>query len=1497
MVIFRKIIIPGLKVMAWVFFPLILISIILYLGFVSPRVQTYLAGKAAQYLSGHLKTEVSVKGVDIDFFSKVVLEGVYLQDLHKDTLISAGFIRVDLLDFFVENPRLDLSSIELQNTKFFLRQYQGEPDLNLQFIIDALSSSDTSTGPGKGFSLFCREVRLKNVTFGFRDFDFPLSQKGGVDYTNLRMDEINADFRNLSLLGDSLRFTMKSFQCKEQSGFILDNLSCKALVCGSRIECHELDLTTKHSHVKGTYAMAFNSFKDFKEYEKKVYMTSVQLRSLVSFEDLCFFAPDLKGLKEQVTVTGAIRGTVERLKAKDLRIELPGGSRIIADVSVSGLPDIETTFFDVKAKNIETGKKALEKIPLPPFSNREFLALPDIISKFGLISFQGNVSGFINDFVAFGKISTSLGKIETDLNLKFTGEDSTSTYQGKISTAGFDLGHLLDLKTILGKITFSTKIKGSGYSPTNAVVEQNGEVASIFFNGYSYADIHVEGKTSKGLYSGILTCRDPNLDFDFEGDIDYRGPEPAFHLSSNIRYARPEPLNLWKLGSNPLLATKLNLNFIGNDLDHFNGSFSADSFSFSSRDGEIISQKITLVASQVSGGRTLHLRSDLLDASLEGVFLPESVPFYFTDFLKTYFHSLPDYSGLWKSELKKPNFYFEVRIKDFASFEKWFLPEISIAKGTYISGKLDHQGNDLSYTLHCPNFKYSDIEVSAITGSGQSGKGQFKVDLATGEIKSGPTVQIPRIEFHAGLRRDSSAFSLGIAEAPGAKYHAGFEGIFLPNESGGNIRFGLSNIFVDSEPWALEIGSMVGLSAIGTTYKNVRFQKNEQLIELNGALPFKPNPFSTESVLVDLKSVELDNTDWFLNSMSTDLGGHLNGSLKIEGSFQNPFFGSGLNVKNFSFNNDTLGDLGINATFLQGDSSISVLASLGKDSIKTISALGKVNLFDAKNYLDLNIDFSRTYLNKFANYLEDYTSDLKGIASGNLHLGGTFKTPVLNGTVTLQKASFGIDYLNTRYNLAHTFQVNDSTISFKGLILNDEKGNIAIANGSLKHHHFKDFVLDISLLPKNFQVLGTTAGMNSIYFGKAFGSGLVTIKGPADEIEIRVSLKTDKGTKLSIPLSNPNEIADNYFITFTNSGKADTSLQSFAPKLEGLKIFLELEVTPEADLELIFDSKIGDIIRTNGSGAIRMDILSSGDFSMFGEYLIERGDYLFTLRNVINKKFTVEKGGMIRWNGDPMQAEVQLNAVYGLRARLYDLILDDSDEFLKRRIPVECHLKMTDKLLNPTIQFDIKIPELERGQSTYADLVRYYTSTEEQRTSQVMSLLLMRRFFTPVELSGSTTSNGGGQEVSSNSVELLNNQLNNWVSKVSNKWDLGVNVTDEDLGASIGKGFFNDRILIDGGVKYSSSTSASQTTTLVGDAMAEIKLSRDGRYRFKYYYSSNAATNIYENGVSKQGAAFSYRTEFDNFSQLSLFRKKVKNISMMEKKNFQSDEPPALKPD
>jgi hypothetical protein len=878
-----------------------------------------------------------------------------------------------------------------------------------------------------------------------------------------------------------------------------------------------------------------------------------------------------------------------------------------------------------------------------------------------------------------------------------------------------------------------------------------------------------------------------------------------------------------------------------------------------------------LLASRNADQHTLQLRSDVADANLQGIFTISSLPHAIQDMVAIMLPSLQH----TPSEEKIPDvhqqkqFMFDLRLKDSHAITELLLPDIAAAPGTVVEGDFNIQSANFNIKLNTPSLTLYGFKFTDFKGMGSALNRSFSFRSSSKKLGLGDDMQADLFSLNATVARDTLAFELELANSDTAHHRADLNGVFVFQEHRLNMHLSPSELVINDKKWEIANDNLFVLDSASLHVNQFALKNENEEIRINGALGLDEDASPAYNQLqAEVNSFDLKELDWILNPLGVNLGGVVDGSAVLSGYIARPGFSSNISIRPFAFNGDTIGDANISSAYTFGQDFLSVVTTMGKGQVKTIQAQGKYWLNRPGQELDLQVDFQKTYLQKFARYFDDFAKDLRGIASGSLHLGGSFSALDVSGSVFLQKTSFGVEYLNTSYNFSDTIKFQRDAILFDKIRLNDKFGNVALVSGSLKHKHFDDFVFDVTMLPSRFQCLNTSSTMNSLYYGNAIASGLITVTGPLDTLVMNVNLKSDKGTKIFIPLANPEEVSQHNFISFIVHDTTSASKQIYREQLSGLQLNMEFEATTDAELQIIFDSKIGDVIKGKGTGNIKMEVSPTGDFTMFGDYSIEEGEYLFTLQNILNKKFTIEKGGTVRWTGDPYDAEVNMDAVYKLRSSLTNMLPDESELTAVSKVrSVECKMHMYNKLMNPTINFDIQLPGLETEDSHVSDRFKSYTASTEEKTRQVMSLLVLRQFQRPPELADFGATAATGNVYGATTTEFISNQLNNWVSQVSNKFDLGVKVGEEQLGASVGKRFFNDRVIVDGSVSYTNQSTVATSNALVGDVNVEAKLNKSGKWRAKYFYKSNTAA-ITENDNSRQGAGLVYKTEFDNLQEL-----------------------------
>ena len=428
----------------------------------TPVFQTFLVQRVASFLSAELNTTVSLDRIQIEFFRTLSIKNLYVEDLHGDTLISAGELNTVIEMFSPGNNKIYLGGVDLKNAVFKLQKYPDEKGLNLQFIIDYFSggSRDSTAAP---FDFNPGEIRLTNVQFVYRDNRYE-DDRDGVDFDNIIVNNLQADIDNVRFDADTVYATIENITFIEKSGFQLEYFETVAKFTPESMEFENLLIKTPETQLQGSISFNYESIKDFDDFIEKVRISSQFDESILSSNDLRYFAPELKGLDQKIKFNGKIRGTIAQLRGRELEIEFGNRSNFKGDISIAGLPDFEESFFDLVVEELVTDKSDFESIPMYPFDRNENLELPDNFTSLGRVKITGKFTGFLNDFVAFGNANTAIGYISSDINLKIDTEINKSSYSGHLSAIDFDIGVITGNTKLLGKTSFKSELKGSGLS-------------------------------------------------------------------------------------------------------------------------------------------------------------------------------------------------------------------------------------------------------------------------------------------------------------------------------------------------------------------------------------------------------------------------------------------------------------------------------------------------------------------------------------------------------------------------------------------------------------------------------------------------------------------------------------------------------------------------------------------------------------------------------------------------------------------------------------------------------------------------------------------------------------------------------------------------------------------------------------------------------------------------------------------------------------------------
>ncbi|RYY85967.1 MAG: hypothetical protein EOO15_15655, partial [Chitinophagaceae bacterium] len=151
---------------------LLLFVVVLALLLLLPPVQRYASHKTADYLSTKLKTRVEIGSIRIGLPRMVTIEGLYMEDRTRDTLVSGGRIHANIDLFRIFSNEIAIQDIQLENVTAKVKRVLPDTVYNFQFVVDAFmrdqtKNADTAAAPV--MKLAVQNLGLRNCHIVYKD--------------------------------------------------------------------------------------------------------------------------------------------------------------------------------------------------------------------------------------------------------------------------------------------------------------------------------------------------------------------------------------------------------------------------------------------------------------------------------------------------------------------------------------------------------------------------------------------------------------------------------------------------------------------------------------------------------------------------------------------------------------------------------------------------------------------------------------------------------------------------------------------------------------------------------------------------------------------------------------------------------------------------------------------------------------------------------------------------------------------------------------------------------------------------------------------------------------------------------------------------------------------------------------------------------------------------------------------------------------------------------
>ncbi len=1444
-------------------------------------VQQWLTRKATTILSTELNTHVSVEYANFKLFNEVALYNVVIEDRQRDTLLVADelSIRFSMLPFL--KNRFIFHSIRLKGCSAYLKNDVDQGN-NFDFIIEALKSKDEN----KNRNLFYRfsSIQLTDCNIQYVSNRKP-PLASGFDVNNIDIRDLNVRLSVKHFTNDSFLAVLRSLKFKEKSGLDVQNISARITANHQHFNIEEFNIRLPRTDIKtGSFYFEYEDLKKLNRFTDSVNFNINLKPSKICLGDLGAFVPAFKPIHKTIGISGVFYGPVSKLSCPSLQVTYGKSSQITGNFSFTGLPDIENTYVSARVSNFHCTKTDIEEL-IADIKNGP-VQLPAQLKSIEKINFKGQLNGYLmNDLMASGSMRTNLGDIDLNMSFKRKALKSKSfVYYGEMQASSFELGNFLDRKEI-GNISFNIRVDGQKDESKPAALDIKGIVSDFNYKNYAYSNIGLNGFYNGHKFEGEINIDDENGQVNLNGLLDFSNTLPYYDFTAKVKNLQLGKMNLATKYPDMIYSFNVNLNASGNNLDNIMGNIYLDSVSLVNGDKELYLKKFEAISDISENRNSIVITSDFINGAIEGKYTMSTIVASVQYVASQYLPALNAGKNKVSKQATDNNFDFDLKINDLDTISTLLGLNWKTSSDINLYGYYDDQTRKFRIKGLIPflNNKNTNLSDISFLCENPGNDMRFALDFKYGKVNKPSAFDI---YFRVSAKNDSlvTAFEWNNNGEDKQLYSGNLFAItkFSRDENQQlitNTDILPTNTILLGSVWNIHQSNIITKPGQILVH-NFGLANENQGINIDGIVSKNEN----DNLNLQLQNIPLGYLREFIYMDIVLLDGLISGNATVSRVLDHPIFQADLGIKDFTFNNSRWGDLALLSTWEREEERLKVDIKVADDNNPVVDLAGYV--YPKRNIdVDIIVKAQKLKLDFLQPFLGSVLQNVQGIAScKELKMLGPLTKPLFEGNVMVNNGSFDIDFLRTKYSFSDTIRMTPHTFSFKDIAIYDVEKNSGKVSGNIRHDSYKNFVFNINGRYTNLLGLNTQKKDNDSFYGKAYGTGSLSISGNSQTVNFNISVKTEPNTRIIIPFSNYMTATENNFITFIERPKAEVgqvttqgtrprNLRAAETSKSTLKVNLQLDATPDAEVQLIIDSNGGDMIKATGNGNLRVEYNEAEGMKLYGNYTLASGFYNFTLQNILRKDFKIKEGSSITWSGSPYTAQIDINAYYSVRASLLDLFDESTlkaENIRSSNVNVNCLLNLTGELTHPNILFDLEFP------GSNDDLARNVKSIiNTEMNQEILYLLSVGRFYKPEYMrSNSVAVQSSNAELSSLVSSTLSAQLNNWLSQINSNVSMGFNYyhsnTSEgnplstEVEVQLGAEMFNNRLVFNGNVGYRDDVLA--TSNFIGDFDLEYKLNKSGKLRAKAYSHSN--DKYYEKNTTTQGAGIIYREEFDNFHEL-----------------------------
>ncbi|MDR1882746.1 MAG: translocation/assembly module TamB domain-containing protein [Prevotella sp.] len=1444
--------------------------VILLFGLLNtPAVQDHVKDLVVKELKAKLGTEAGIGRLGFLPFNTVAIDSLYLYDRSNAKVLMADKVSAGVDIFALMKGKIVVTSVWLTGFEAHLSKDSPDAPLNIQYVIDAFKSKDNK--PKAGLDIRLNAVNLSNGRFTYDIKDQPFKEDL-FDANHIQVSGLDAKITVKSMLEDSVNIQVKKVSLKEKSGLEISGLVFRVVSQGKKISIRGFELDLPSSRLAlGRCEIDLTPANDTAKILDCAVLDCRIAPSYIAPGDLAAFVPALQNFKDPVHIRARVSGSMNDLALSELSVDYGEKMRLMANAGIRDIGDAGKMYLSGSIDELAVGVNEVESI-LDNFSKNK-IRLPSRLRKFGLISFAGNISGYLKQLSVCGNLDTDMGTVKTDLLFGLNpGNGLSSFVHGKVHTSGFELGKLLDNKD-MDKISLNLAVDFEKPVYGRIRGTAKGDIHNFDFKGYTYREITLDAACDGLRVDGQLNVNDENGILSVDGLFDLSDMEnPELKFNAKARNVQPANLHLAEDMRHSYLSFAVDADFRGRHIDNVWGYVKISSIDFIREDRLFQMDSLVVRVAGLSDDRRLSINSSLLKGEIKGAYSMSSMINSMKQTLSMYLPALIKPCNRKKPDRKPDRINFDLQINNSESFSRILDLPVTVLSPSKIIGSYNNLNDRFNIEIFAPSVRAAGMNIKS--GYVAISNPHDTIDAKINVLITGKKNEVYDIAVNSKIKDNLVNTDISLVNTGVQKARGDFSISTLLTGNGTEpLRVDIntlpSELLLNNASWKMNrshVAIQDGLIAVDNF--SVYNEDGSQEIKVNGKYTQKN---SNDILKAELKNINLEYIFQTLAIDALQFGGSATGSLFVSSIERKPYANTRLEITGFKFNGTELGKLNLFSELDDETNQVILDGLIVGNENKQTKVSGTLDPVKQKLSIDFDADsIDIGFLNKYAETVFD---NITGRGTGKVRLYGNFSNVTAEGQAFIDGGSVGIRFLNTRYSFSDTVYMKKDLVYFNDMTLTDQFNNKARASGKVAHDFFSNFMYLVDLSADNFLVYNASPATNPLFYGKVFGSGNGTVGGDERAVDVNIRMRTDANTLVRMNFME-DAVNEYSFITYREKQEENAIKQVNAPMFvprndTGMDINMNfyIDATPDATLELLMDPVGGDVLRGTGSGAMRFEWNLKASPRLYGTYNINRGNYNFTFQRLMEKRFSIQDGSKVQFRGDPFDATLDVEAIYKINASLNDLDKELAERVGQTTIPVNCVLNLVGPLKHPNVGLDIALPsadaEVERQ-------VKNILNTQDEINKQVAYLLVLSKFKAP----GYATPGTQTSDFAAVASATLSNQLTKIVSKIDDRWQLGTNIrysdtelTNTEAELLLSSQLLNDRLLINGNFGYRNDINLDNES-MITDIDIEYLLNNAGTWRIKAYNHYNEKYYSLKHATQTQGVGIIYRKDFDELRDL-----------------------------